>query len=315
MANTLTATSAHAVVGQPANDSFAFTAKLDIGGKHSCSAALVSPQWLVTAASCFADNPAESLKLPATIPKTIATIGRADLTGETGSVGEVLELVPREDRDLVLAKLAKPVSGIAPVNLGVNIPLAGEDLWVSGYGRTGTEWIPDRLHYAKFSVSTVKEVTVDYSAKTQGAAICQGDNGGPAFRDIGGKFELVGVNSRSWQGGCFGTDEKETRTGAVGTRVDDIEKWIRGVVSVPTPQPASDVPGDADVDFDGDGKADYLVVEDNGAVHAWLNRGGDTRGGWSDYGIVAKGAGAPGSKVRFADINGDGKADYLIVED
>ncbi|NJP83073.1 trypsin-like serine protease, partial [Streptomyces sp. AA8] len=154
-------------------------------------------------------------------------------------------------------------------------------------------------------MSTVKEVTVDYSAKTQGAAICQGDNGGPAFRDIGGKFELVGVNSRSWQGGCFGTDEKETRTGAVGTRVDDIEKWIRGVVSVPTPQPASDVPGDADVDFDGDGKADYLVVEDNGAVHAWLNRGGDTRGGWSDYGIVAKGAGAPGSKVRFADINAD----------
>ncbi|MFE0041956.1 FG-GAP-like repeat-containing protein [Streptomyces albireticuli] len=68
-------------------------------------------------------------------------------------------------------------------------------------------------------------------------------------------------------------------------------------------------------DINGDGKADYLTVDDNGAVHAWLNNGGDNHGGWTDNGQIATGAGAPGSRVRFADINGDRKADYLVVED
>ncbi|MEV5511294.1 FG-GAP-like repeat-containing protein [Streptomyces orinoci] len=68
-------------------------------------------------------------------------------------------------------------------------------------------------------------------------------------------------------------------------------------------------------DIDGDGKADYLIVDDNGAVHAWLNKGGDGHGGWADRGQIATGTGAPGSCVRFADIDGDGKADYLVVED
>ncbi|MER5783294.1 trypsin-like serine protease [Streptomyces mobaraensis] len=82
-AGLLTAAPVHAVVGEPAkDDTFTFTAKLDIGGERSCSAALVGEQWLVTAASCFADDPAKSLKVQAGTPKmrTIATIGRTDLT-------------------------------------------------------------------------------------------------------------------------------------------------------------------------------------------------------------------------------------------
>ncbi|MFI1796470.1 S1 family peptidase [Streptomyces sp. NPDC020379] len=220
-------------MGQSVNDSFAFTAKLDIGsqidGQRSCSAALVAPQWLVTAASCFADNPAQSLKVPAGAPKlkTTATIGRSDLTRETGSVADVVELVPRDDRDLVMAKLAAPVAGVAPASLGFNAPVNGEDLWVTGYGRTKDEWVPDRLHYAKFTVGAVKDATVGLVGKSDGAAVCQGDTGGPAFRNMNGRFELVGINSRSWQGGCFGADEKETRTGAIDTRVDDIAGWIQ----------------------------------------------------------------------------------------
>ncbi|MET9412626.1 S1 family peptidase [Streptomyces klenkii] len=238
-ATMVSSTPASAISGQPVNDSFAFTAKLDIGtridgqGPRTCSAALVSQQWLVTATSCFADNPAQSLKIPAGAPKlkTTATIGRADLTRETGSVVDVVELVPREDRDLVMAKLAKPVTGIAPVSLAFNAPISGEDLWLTGYGRTKDEWAPDRPHYAKFSVGAVKPTTVSLAAKSEGAAVCQGDTGGPTFRNMDGRFELVGVNSRSWQGGCFGTDTKETRTGAVDSRVDDIAAWIQAVSS------------------------------------------------------------------------------------
>ncbi|KAL4874598.1 hypothetical protein BJY04DRAFT_224886, partial [Aspergillus karnatakaensis] len=72
-------------------------------------------------------------------------------------------------------------------------------------------------------------------------------------------------------------------------------------------------------DIDGDGLDDYLVVDDDGAVRAWRNNGNIPSTGkernWIDVGVIATGVGEDGSKVRFADVNGDGLADYLIVYD
>ncbi|MEU5126614.1 S1 family peptidase [Streptomyces mobaraensis] len=231
-ASALSVAPAHAVVGQAANDSFTFTAKLDIGGQRSCSAALVEKEWLITAASCFAENPAVSLKVPAGPPrlKTRAIVGRTDLTRGGGSELDVVELVPRGDRDLVMARLAKPVTGVNPIDIAFSPEVPGEDVWSSGYGRTKDEWVPDRLHYAKFGVGAVKNYAIDIISK-DGVALCQGDTGGPAFRLVGGRAELVGVNSRSWQGGCLGADDAETRKDAVTARTDDIAGWIQSVSS------------------------------------------------------------------------------------
>ncbi|HEY3479798.1 MAG TPA: FG-GAP-like repeat-containing protein [Streptomyces sp.] len=66
-------------------------------------------------------------------------------------------------------------------------------------------------------------------------------------------------------------------------------------------------------DFDGDGRADYLTVASSGAVSVWLNRGGDGHGGWQPYGQVATGQTTDGSRVRFADFDGDGRTDYLLI--
>ncbi|MEV7416586.1 FG-GAP-like repeat-containing protein [Streptomyces sp. NPDC089919] len=66
-------------------------------------------------------------------------------------------------------------------------------------------------------------------------------------------------------------------------------------------------------DFDGDGKADYLTVADSGAVEAYLNRGGDGHGGWDAQGQIASGLTSDRSRVRFADFDGDGKADYVVI--
>ncbi|MGW4382510.1 FG-GAP-like repeat-containing protein [Kitasatospora sp. NPDC004531] len=68
-------------------------------------------------------------------------------------------------------------------------------------------------------------------------------------------------------------------------------------------------------DWDGDGKADYVMFSDSGALSVYLNRGGDTvsSGGWSGLGQVALGVTNDRSRVRFADIDGDGKADYNII--
>ncbi|MGW8453152.1 trypsin-like serine protease [Streptomyces niveus] len=229
----VSAAPAPAVTGSPAAaNSYAFTTRLDIGnGQRACSGALVYADWVATAASCFAADPATSLDVPAGPPalRTTATVGRTDLTTTTGQVRDVVQLVPHPDQDLVLARLATPVTGITPVALGTTAPVAGEELRVAGYGRTKDEWAPLKLHTGAFEVDAVSgtEVTVDGK---DGATVCKGDTGGPAVRESGGSVQLVGINSRSWQGGCFGGDESETRTGAVGTRIDTLRTWINANV-------------------------------------------------------------------------------------
>ncbi len=66
-------------------------------------------------------------------------------------------------------------------------------------------------------------------------------------------------------------------------------------------------------DFDGDGRADYLTIASNGAVSAWLNRGGDGAGGWSVLGQVTGGVTTDPRQVRLADFDGDGRADYIVL--
>ncbi|MET9961230.1 FG-GAP-like repeat-containing protein, partial [Streptomyces sp. NPDC006326] len=66
-------------------------------------------------------------------------------------------------------------------------------------------------------------------------------------------------------------------------------------------------------DFDGDGKLDYNVIGDDGAVSVWVNNGGDGAGGWKLLGRVFKGATTDRSQVRLVDFDGDGKSDYVLI--
>nr|WTA65562.1 FG-GAP-like repeat-containing protein [Micromonospora sp. NBC_00855] len=69
-------------------------------------------------------------------------------------------------------------------------------------------------------------------------------------------------------------------------------------------------------DVDGDGKDDYLVIDDVGGVKAWINNYAPDRGFVWDYaGVIAAGVGAAKERVRFADMNGDRKDDYVVVDD
>lgn len=226
---------AHAVVGPvPAGAVAAATVKIDTAGdpdaapgqlrERSCSGALVSPRWLITAASCFADSGGAPVAAGLPTWATTATVGRTDLGGSTGHVVTVDLVVPHPERDVVLVRLASAVADLAPVVLASTPPMTGDTLTVAGYGRTATELVPDTAHSASFRVSAVGAATFDIQADDD-ATLCKGDAGGPTLRTTsGGGVELVGVHHTSYQGGCLGATS--TRRDATETRVDDLRGWI-----------------------------------------------------------------------------------------
>nr|WP_062339199.1 FG-GAP-like repeat-containing protein [Herbidospora sakaeratensis] len=67
-------------------------------------------------------------------------------------------------------------------------------------------------------------------------------------------------------------------------------------------------------DIDGNGRDDYLSVGDGGEVSAWLNVGTGNAVSWASKGVVATGVGATRDQVRFADVDVDGRDDYLVVD-
>ncbi|WP_327278452.1 FG-GAP-like repeat-containing protein (plasmid) [Streptomyces sp. NBC_01224] len=309
-------TPAQAVVGDTvADNTYTFTAKIDVGGERACTGTLVDAQYVLTASSCFAAAGQPAFPIPAGAPaeKATATIGRTDLAGTAGKVVEITELVPRADRDLVMAKLAEPVIDIAPVPLATTGPTAGETLQALGYGRTKDTWVPDRLHAGAFTVTQADTTTV--AVTRDGGSICKGDAGGPALRETDGKAELVAVHSTSWQAGCLGSDE--TRPGAVETRLDDITEWVKQVRALP---------GESQVvsgDFNADGKEDIAAFYDNGTSPEGKNRS-------SLFAFYSTGTGfaapknvwsTPGgftwasSKLTSGDFDGDGKDDLAVFYD
>ncbi|MEU6055817.1 FG-GAP-like repeat-containing protein [Streptomyces xanthochromogenes] len=310
-AGLLTAAPASALTGSDAG--YAFTAKLNIGDAAACTGTLVDPQWVLTAASCFAvDGKAATAGKPAV--KTTITVGRTDLSQTGGSVREGVELVPRTDRDVVMVKLAQPVVGVKTARIASSAPASGEELVAAGFGRTKTEWVPDKLHSGVFPVASVDTRTVGLNGSDK-AAICQGDAGGPALRGSGDRAELVGVVSRSWQGGCLGTDASETRTGAVAARTDDLNPWIQQVRALP--KTAKFTSGD----YNGDGKDDvaalynYGEVEGRGRVALWVFTSDgktltaprtwwDSQDGAWNWNAV---------QLTSGDYNGDGKDDVGIL--
>ncbi|MEU9592519.1 FG-GAP-like repeat-containing protein [Streptomyces sp. NPDC048193] len=225
-AGCLTAGTAQAATGPASTaNAYNFTARLTIGDdQRACTGVLVASQWVATAASCFADDLGGG-PVAAGKPKwkTTALFPVDPVPGHPGLSRplEVVELVPRTDRDMVLARLESPI-GAPTVPFATTAPTAGEELTAVGFGRTKDEWVPAGRHTATFTVQSVSGTTLALDGRTDDDAICAGDAGGPLLRQKDGTFELVALASQSWQGGCWGSDPAETRNDAVSPRLDNI---------------------------------------------------------------------------------------------
>ncbi|WP_219664879.1 S1 family peptidase [Streptomyces bambusae] len=221
-AGLVSAGTANALAGPEATaGQLASVAKLNIGDEaHSraCTATLVDQWWIATAASCFAAVPGQQVLAGQPAMKSTATLSN-------GQAVEVVDLQPRTDRDLVLARLATPATGIAGIKRATAASAAGAELTAAGFGRTKTEWVPEKLHTGTFTLGSVDATALAITGKGTDV-LCKGDTGGPLLNAAG---ELVGVNSRSWQGGCLGAPATETRTGAVSARIDDLGEWVQQV--------------------------------------------------------------------------------------
>lgn len=224
-AGLVTAGTARAVTGPEAPAGpYASLVRLALGDEvngRGCTATLVDPRWVLTSASCFSTTP--GVAVPAGKPALKATATLSD-----GQSREIVEVsASAADRDLVLARLAAPAVGVPTAKFAATAPAAGADVTAAGFGRTRTDWVPGKPHTGAFTLNTSDGATLSLTGKGTDA-LCKGDTGGPLFNSAG---ELVGVNSRSWQGGCLGTDPGETRTGAISARTDNLTAWIETITA------------------------------------------------------------------------------------
>ena len=191
-----------------------------------CSGALVAPQWIITAGHCFHD--VSGRRVSGAVPyATTATVGRTDLNNTNGHVVDVGEVRQAARNDVALAKLATPITDIAPLPVNTKAPKSGTIVRMTGWGATDSVNPTPATHLqtGQFKITRVAgaSVMVVGYAPAADTSACVWESGAPYFTEnADGGQTLVSVES---DGPACPHSQNETTA-----RVDRIADWINQTI-------------------------------------------------------------------------------------
>lgn len=220
-----------AVVGGEVSGSFAAVGFLivEIAGVQSyCTATLVNPQTILTAAHCVVSGTVQ-LDLSAQRHAAEFWIG-LDVTQPAERLA-IAECTPHPDyessgiiaHDLAVCRLQQPFEDIKPIRVVTDDVTGFEDreVLVVGYGSPGESSAEAERGILRRLGMVVLAGTENthwyYVTATSGSGVCYGDSGGPGLVEIDGEMRQVGVASYS--------DQDCRYTGAYN-RLDAYGDWL-----------------------------------------------------------------------------------------
>lgn len=192
--------------GRPANPGeFPEEVYISIGNSR-CSATLIGPRTLLTAAHCGSTGQTAEFQIG-------QAIYRAKLTRSP--------LYSRDDHDLSLGYVDRFVDGVKFGNIAGEV-VEGMSVTLVGYGCVNPGGGGGNDGILRVGTSTVVGFS-NYDMVTRspsGAALCYGDSGGGAFHIVGNLHNVIGVNSK----GNIRDTSYITRTD-VQDSIDFFKKW------------------------------------------------------------------------------------------
>lgn len=224
------------------------------GMQFSCTATLIAPDVVLTAAHCVKAQGPYPMPVPSFTLKHDATaVSAADIIAGVSATPHpqfafVGSSTPSQAYDIAIVKLSAPVPGVTPAKLvrpiDATMVTTGAAIDIVGYGLTSSG---GNDYGVKHDASTTITQAATYEFIVGGSTQpknCQGDSGGPAFQNLGGTPRIVGVVSRS-----AAQQVTDCSKGGIDTRVDPYLSWIHSqVTNIPCGSGLSEACATTDVD-------------------------------------------------------------------